>query len=444
MDQETTYKWIQERLRELNSGTLSEADRARLVDLAKNDPFVADALEGFHANPEVDHNVSLDKLAQRIQHTRRERRRWLIPNLTVTAIAASFLVILATYGVIRQVQKKNEEAVFVFVAPDSLRTADTIVNDVVMEAESRSANAAEENKSAAPETSVNNETTPTTPADASARKNISAPTGTETSQTELSEVTAAEPIKTTPPSSVPPAPPLLDKRIPAGDDISTQTQPVLAGAQSKESTRAKRDEGYYANQMDPDVMQRYVTGRIVDVISGEPIVYAKLNVSFSNQLFFADAQGQFELYLPERDAVIQVTNPGYVDSTLVIHQGEENIVVGLKTEALVPLLHQEGAKTKGPVYPNHNPTIESYYNVHGYITSSSTLELSTDPSSARRKVVVQFKVNNNGRPKDISVIESSRDKTYDGEAVRLIDSGPDWVCPGGESPCVRQYTFYFK
>ncbi len=441
MDQETTYKWIQERLRELNSGTLSEADRQRLVAIAKEDPFVADALEGFHATPEIDHTISLDKLAQRIQPTRRERRRWLIPNLTVTAIAASFLVILATYGVITQVQKKNEESVLVMVAPDSTFMTDTVVNDLAMESEDDVST--QEIKSIPSEPAAKTAVRESAPVASSTRNETKVQPGSEQSESGPSDATSTEPIKSIKPSSIPAAPPSLDDQIMMTEDKSIQTQPVLAGAASKESSRAKRDEGYYANQMDPDVMRSRVTGSVVDVLTGVPIAPAKLLVSYSNQLFFADAQGQFELSIPETEAVIQVTSPGYTDSTFIVKQGEGNILVGLNVAAK-ELLNAPLAKTKGPVYTIKNPAIESFLNIHQYITSSSTLQLTTDPSSARRKVTVEFRVNNEGRPKNISVLESSRDKTYDGEAIRLIESGPEWVCPDGEYPCMRQYTFYFR
>ena len=137
MDQELTYKWIQERLRELHSGTLSEQDRLRLVEIAKDDPFVSDALEGFHAHPDEAHAEHLDAIAAKIKQTKRARRRWLIPNLTVTAIAASILLIVATYTVITRMEKSSDETLFVFVAPDSLAQHDSLAGGMAMESTSQ-------------------------------------------------------------------------------------------------------------------------------------------------------------------------------------------------------------------------------------------------------------------------------------------------------------------
>jgi hypothetical protein len=36
LDQERTYKWVQDRLHDLHSGTISDADRIRLEEMAKS------------------------------------------------------------------------------------------------------------------------------------------------------------------------------------------------------------------------------------------------------------------------------------------------------------------------------------------------------------------------------------------------------------------------
>ena len=120
MEQEQTYKWVQERLRQLHAGTLSGSDLERLREIALEDPFVADALEGYAAHPDDSHAESLQYLESKIVSVRRERRRWLIPNLTITAIAASLLIIIATYAVMTRMDHQSEEKTFVFVSPDSL------------------------------------------------------------------------------------------------------------------------------------------------------------------------------------------------------------------------------------------------------------------------------------------------------------------------------------
>jgi hypothetical protein len=47
LDQQKTISGFRIGSRELNAGTIAEADFRQLETLAKDDPFVADALEGY-------------------------------------------------------------------------------------------------------------------------------------------------------------------------------------------------------------------------------------------------------------------------------------------------------------------------------------------------------------------------------------------------------------
>jgi hypothetical protein len=103
------------------------------MEIAAHDPFVADALEGYTSHPDSEHAEYLEYLAGKIAHRKRERRRWLIPNLTITAIAASLLIILATYAVLSRIDHPQKETTFVFVSPDSLEIHESDSLGVAME-----------------------------------------------------------------------------------------------------------------------------------------------------------------------------------------------------------------------------------------------------------------------------------------------------------------------
>lgn len=426
MDQERTYKWIQDRLRELHSGTLSEQDLARLKEMALTDPFIADAMEGFYAHPDIEHANRLYVIEQKIKQTKRERRRWLVPNLTVTAIAASVMVIVATYAVISRMQKDNEETLLVFVAPDSLSNIDTIVPDIAMEDDTRYSSESREEKSEP----ANNIPPPGKTQETFADKKESKASPAVADQSSQKEMVAEEQPQSTKSTQSAPA-----ASAPAMDGI--------AASSKNEMARSKSDEGFYANQMDPDLMNSRVTGHVVNAATDIPLS-AKISVNYSNQFLYTDARGYFEFSIPDPVAVLQVSFSGLIDSTFVVKQGEENIQVGLRAGALIPNQAIAGAKNKGPVTSITDPLIESHLLFSSYVHANALLQLTSEPTSARRKVVVEFKVKKDGRPTDITVIETSRDKTYDSEAVRLIKDGPEWVCIGGEYPCVRRYTFYFR
>ena len=139
-----------------------------------------------------------------------------------------------------------------------------------------------------------------------------------------------------------------------------------------------------------------------------------------------------------------MTYPGYADTTLGIKPSEENLLVAMKPGSILTSNNIAGAKTKGPVPSGMLNPVSSFHNFYNYISAASSLQLTSEATSARRKVTLEFTVKKDGRPRDIHVLESSRDKTYDNEAKRLLESGPDWVCPEGVYPCTRSYTFYFR
>lgn len=427
MDQELTYKWIQERLRELNSGTLAEQDRLRLVEIAKKDPFVADALEGFHAHPDSTHAAHLEVLAEKIKKTKRLRRRWLIPNLTVTAIAASVLLIIATYAVIMRMEKQSEEDILVFLSPDSLTLDDTFDGITDKEDNSPSPGDKEEEPYAA---AGSNKKEPSAAQNSKSAANKRFPVADAAATAKDPDSPAAIPGSTSPDVSG------------TGDRSSAKAD--VADESDTELSAAKKDEGLITNIGDNDQRRSNVSGLVVDAGTGEPLLNAKLSVSYTNQLFYTDKDGRFDLFIPESEAVLHISYNGLVDTALIIRQGEHLNVVGLKESLMIPSMTSPGIKNIGPLSSIKQPEIESYYNVNGYIISSSTLELTTEPSVARRKVTIKFEVTRDGHPAEITVLETSRDKTYDGEAIRLITSGPDWVCPGESYPCTRVYTFYFR
>ena len=414
----------------------------RLVEIAKDDPFVSDALEGFHAHPDEAHAEHLDAIAAKIKQTKRGRRRWLIPNLTVTAIAASILLIVATYAVITRMEKSSDETLFVFVEPDSLAKHDSLAGGMAMETTTQPADEVSEKM---------NTTETATP---SSVNDKSVASQTESKQLNVQPAPGTEDVaKTEEPISEPSEPSARPSAVPAAkesakteyaDEELKAADEEIASQSQTELARAKRDEGYYANQMNPALMQSRVIGHVADAHSGAPIMSAKLAVDYSNQLFYTDIEGGFELHIPQQEAVLQVTFPGYADTSLVIKPSEENLLVAMKPGSILSSNAIAGAKTKGPVPSGTLNPVSSFHNFYNYISAASSLQLTSEASSARRKVTLEFTVRKDGRPKDIRIIESSRDKTYDDEAKRLLESGPDWVCLGGEYPCTRSYTFYFR
>lgn len=389
MVQEKTYKWVQARLREIDSGTLSEKDLERLKVIALEDPFVADALEGFHAHPDTDHTDHLTAIEEKINVQKRARRRWLVPNLAVTAIAACLLLLIGAYAVIMRMDNEPSETLFVFVEPDSLLTMDSVTGAIAMEA---------------------------------------------------SPAVDGVPVEKAnePPGAI----------LESEGSQSIAMRGERAKKSATESTIARRqssnlNDKIVAPAVAPQEQKSIqVKGQVVDAATKEPLAFSPYLLGYSNKLNFTDANGNFDIESPEKEFVINLKHKGYGEKTMVMSADTKIIALNQIPENAVK--RDAIAADDESVDMGMDSNTEAYFAFRNFIDASSTLPLGTGVSNNGKQVVVDFIVLSNGRPSQVRVRESAGDEKYDAEAIRLISSGPDWVCVGGRESCKRSYIFYFQ
>src|SRR6186997_3135057 len=83
--------------------------------------------------------------------------------------------------------------------------------------------------------------------------------------------------------------------------------------------------------MSPDIMKQRVAGK-VSGRKGETLFGANISVRNTNLLTSTDFNGKFELYLPDPKTTIDVSLPGYTDTTLTVVQGDEDISIILDAD----------------------------------------------------------------------------------------------------------------
>src|SRR5688572_13198411 len=282
MDQEKTYKWIQDRLRDLHSGTLSEADRARLFEMAHQDPFLKDALEGYQSSSQHDHAIHLRNISHRIQKKGLAKRRYLLPDRrgwVMQAVAASLVLILVTWAVIYYLE--DEENTILVATETEIERPDESSRRLMEETKEIEADIASEE-------SAGNEIN-------------EAPTGLRAHATEKAEeaksgssgtlhvldgvpVEKRDEILSEPAASKPPATTYKPAQE-VESDVVTNESPAAATDQDAKS----RDEGYYANQMSPAMMNKRITGQVIDAygqaIPGAFIVLQNSNLATTSNLY---------------------------------------------------------------------------------------------------------------------------------------------------------------
>ena len=439
MEQEKTYKWTQDRLRELRAGTLTTDHRRQLETLAKEDPFVADALEGYQLHPDHPHEEYLESITRKIKPYRLKRRRWLIPNLTVTAIAASLILIVGFWAVMNRLYKDEQKV----LASDE--TSHTLViegqgDSMAMLPEGTTSASAD--KAGTPDEDpgahLSRETRRALPADKTIDKKtqpaIDKPHDVATRmESGDRNVAISEPA---PPPTV-----VLENEVGKADEKE---------AVNVASDKPAFNDAFLANQIDPGLMSRRVTGRVTNT-SGEPLIGANLMVRNTNLGTTSDLSGRFELFLPSPETMIDVTYSGYNDTAVTLRQGEEDVAITLPAMKLVtdgvPAGKISGVaraeKSADGARSEASPA-QATQSFIDYLKLNSKYPLLDEYLVSGRMVTLAFSIPAEGQPAQIRIVNSSGDKNYDDEAVRLLRKGPKWLCASGVYPCVGEYTIYFR
>jgi TonB family protein len=245
------------------------------------------------------------------------------------------------------------------------------------------------------------------------------------------------------------------------------TPPVVASSSSRDNSDSKettagestppgsgmdlQNEGLYANQMSPALMAKRVSGIITNE-RGDPLTGANLSIQNTNLGTMSDAAGRFELFLPASESVIDVTYSGYIDASLTMRQGEEDIIITLPeqdhVQQQVTMMEKSDSRSAsnvpaGRAYNTTRPR-EEPEDFISYLKSNTRFPLDETGMQTSRQVMLSFEITSKGRPEKLTVTQSSGNKQLDEEALRLIRRGPDWNCELDLYPCQGTYTIYFR
>ena len=426
----------------MNAGTITDADFRQLEVIAKDDPFVADALEGYQANPDTDHLHYLESLESRIKSHKRERRRWLIPNLAVTAVAACLILIVGFYAVMSKLSKGEDQ---------NLATAEqqrelTIKNSGDSVGLFSPTESSTETVEPSPPVAAADEVKPSSP------KTIQPGTSRSKQQPvkepeETERITAAQPEDVADHNT-------MTESAPSGNIASAKQDEGQPEAPAAKVT--VHDLAMYANQMDPKIMAQRVTGRVTSE-NGEPLIGVSLLVQGTNLGTTSQEDGRFELFLPNGDAPVDVVYGGYKDIEVNLKPGDEDVEIRL--ESIKDLIIQNkyaevsskvaggnnNAQSKRAIPKMSSTSILADDNILfvDYLKTNTKYPLAENLNVPAKTVILEFVVNIDGHPSQVKVVESSRDKNLDDEAVRLLKKGPDWECKMGY-PCKVKYSIYFR
>jgi hypothetical protein len=185
--------------------------------------------------------------------------------------------------------QKTDDSFLVFIVPDSLVTDGVVKEDLVI---------ASEQPTSLLEKESDQQAVAVTPAD-DGFENIN--TRRERVQTQDAKAAISASKTTTPATSGGSTSP-----PPAAAKESETGNLAASDAVQEQIATEKKDAGYYANQMDPSVMSKRVSGYVTDEL-GQPLIGANLQIRNTNLGTISDLGGKFELFLPAPESVIDVS-----------------------------------------------------------------------------------------------------------------------------------------
>ena len=389
----------------------------RLEKESMKDPFLADAMDGYH-QVEGDHEQQIRQLRMRVNaHSAKKKSTYAI----TWSIAACLIIGFGISSYFLFLKKSMTDEVFIAEESVSIKLAEP----------------------AAPPTPAI-PATPTVPA--TPQKEIAlATTKVKTDSTPISEITARQADKkdmiaeiqtTSQPQGAPVA------AVPMMEEVSEETaalQEVVATIDTFESESDKKMKLAKVATILPQ--NNMIKGRVTDG-KGEPLIGASVTYKGTNIGTITNMNGEFSLVKKDDKKRLTAEYIGYdpveiqVDTsrTMLIAMNEnkqalnEVVVVGYgakKNKKSTTLGSDAKVKEQTEKEITPQPVIgkRSYQK---YLKEHLVRPTDEKCAQVKGKVVLTFLINKEGRPFYIKVKESLCESA-DKEAIRLIQEGPDWI-----------------
>ncbi|MFT3750559.1 MAG: carboxypeptidase-like regulatory domain-containing protein [Agriterribacter sp.] len=400
------------------------------------DPFLAEALEGYTGTPVASIPADIKALKERLE--KRDEPVKIIPlykRISWVAAAAVFILLGAT-------------ATWIWLKPSA-------ENSIAQKKEARLPVAEQEEKLPAAAPALQ---------DSVPAAKIS-PKGEDMPQLPVTENTApAKPKKVqTPVATTPEAAAKTDEitsvTIPLKDITRQEDKPVAKKAEAQTADNFKsrsavgNAEHVPANRNAAPSLPAYIfKGKITDD-KLKPLPFANITIAGAGTYAYTDANGNFTLMSGDTQIVVHVKSVGFKTEDFTLHSGKTANTISLKAQqqdVSDVVVVGYGKETKKKITgsaekddedePDAEPA-DGWSNYDLYLLNNERL-----PQQGYNKLMgsveLSFTVNKYGNVSDFN-IESSTCPLCEKEAIRLIREGPKWKLTRGISPKKITVTLQF-
>lgn len=421
------------------NGTLSAAEMHALEKAAMDDPFLADAIEGYK-NINLS-EAGLHALKERIDkrigavvpvlYLKRKRFTWL-------RVAAAIIIIVGVGLIVQQLvfndQKKNAIAILEKSdkSPESVKSNDSIMPDALKDVSTQSALQSTQSEQKAtgninaivsdtkPIVDSNNKTDNTSAVDLKKREAESIPGANAQVIANADKKNESSPDKAD-----------------FGRTIPDSTKILNYNKISPSAAKAKANQAYFENdKLREVVLNNRYNYRVVDA-QNNPIPFANVMNTRDNVGTYTDIRGTFNLVSSDSVLNVQVRSLGYNSANYKLVpsnvQGGDLILKEDNSKKIV-LQNRKvvSSRSRKDSTEIEEPEV-GWGNYNTYVQNNIQIPENVRPKNTRSDVELSFDIDKTGQPINIKVTRSSQCKECDEEAIRLLKEGPKWKRKGKKS-----------
>ncbi|TCC93456.1 hypothetical protein EZ428_01410 [Pedobacter frigiditerrae] len=392
----------------LDAKTMHKVERISLED-----PFVAEALAGLSQSPKRSQSLSLlqKQLQERIAQKPIEKKRWTLTSQRLSIAAAAAVLFVAVSVLFwmkennrRQFEAQQAKKVDVNIAP---QVAETKII-----------------KPAAPVPPVPKVEMEIDKALANSKANS------------MAKINRKEPLVQEPEPTVVAAP---AKPVVSAARVPVAAQSAVVNEEIKiNDALAKRKEVKALNEIlvgkaEGIKFNPNINGKVVSKYDGMPIQGADVILANSDVSTITNTKGEFHLRADTTQSQqLAIGYPGFASQVVKVN-GNQSFKVELEANKNA---QNENVVVGYGTYKNTSPIpFEGWLSFSKYLVENNKL-LKNGAATTGKLVKLTFKVQKNGRPSNIKILQGLT-KAENDEAVRLINEGPKWTLSSTSSNIVE-------
>lgn len=439
-----------------HSGKMNSFEMHAMEKAALDDPFLADALEGYQHSKTIPADIDWLKktIDNRVQSGKVVSMNPVLPSGSKAwwKIAAAVIGLLGTGLLVYQFgfNKKAKPDIAAINTKESAKPADADKKEEFILSDSsgntgdltKKDNSPAGNNSTAVELSKDKKTEPafdlkttTAPPEKKAEGNVA----------ETESAPPAVSINVPAPSPAIERKEIADKQIATKDNFDRENAQGILNNKSDDANRYKTQNADMADaarnrQAEQRARNNVFTGRVTDA-NNNALPFANITNVDDKVGTYTDAKGYFTLTSPDTALNVQVRSVGYEQNQYRLQQNnrapaqlilkedkaalQEVVVTGYGAKKKVASNARSLAKEKAPAEEEEPEPEDGWDNYDVYVANNlkePDLPAAQKPGAG---VEVSFDVNRNGKPVNLK-IEKSLCAECDKEALRLIKEGPKW------------------